>query len=106
MKPATTDATSTPPPTRYRREQANLPGPANAGSARSVFSADKLDSILKTVPPDTIVRLDYGETFSVRLAWYLTGGESIHEGTLPEVTTLVAPHESTGIAVSSASEPE
>lgn len=71
-----------------------------AGPARSAFPGNRLNSILKTVPPETIVRLDYGEKFPIRLAWDLTGGDGIREGTLAEVTAFVAPRETTETTVS------
>lgn len=91
--PASTTAT---PDIRYRRPRGDLPGSESPGPARAWFPVDELAAVLEVVPPETIVRADYGEAFPIELTWDLTGGGGIEDGTLTEVTALVAPREAGG----------
>ncbi|MGQ3330830.1 hypothetical protein [Halorubrum sp. FL23] len=89
-------AASTTSNTRYRRLRADLPGSVTPGSARSTFSVNALASVLEVVPPETVVRADYTDAFPIQIAWDLIGGDGICEGTLTEVTALIAPCETAG----------
>mgnify|MGYP006281687893 CR=1 FL=1 len=79
--------------TRYRRPQADLAGPVTPAAARSAFPVAELAALLDVVPPETVVRADYAETFPATLTWDLSGGDGITDGTLTPVTALVAPRE-------------
>lgn len=84
---------TTPVDTRYRRPQTDLAGPVTPAPARSAFPVAELAAVLDVVPPESVVRADYAETFPATLTWDLTGGDGITDGTLTPVTALVAPHE-------------
>jgi hypothetical protein len=79
--------------TRYQvaREQRGTAPPSE--SVRSVFSATKLRALVEATPPETLICADYAEAFPLRLTWDLTGGDGIEQGTLTEVSALLAPYE-------------
>ncbi|MDB2252494.1 hypothetical protein PM033_12000 [Halorubrum ezzemoulense] len=88
----TGDATPT-NTTRYYcpREQRESAVPSE--SVRAAFATPKLRALVEAVPPDTLIRADYTDTFPLRLAWDLTGGTGIEQGTLTEATARLAPYE-------------
>jgi hypothetical protein len=60
---------------------------------RAAFATAKLRALVEAVPPKTLIRADYADTFPLRLSWDLTGGDGIEQGTLTEVTALLAPYD-------------
>jgi len=91
-----TTSTTAAPETRYRRSRGELPGSVTPGPARAWFPVGELAAVLEVVPPETIVRADYAEAFPIELAWDLTDGSDIQDGTLTGVTALIAPRETAG----------
>lgn len=81
--------------TRVHCPREQLPSATPTESVRSAFSTAKLYALVESAPPETLIRADYTETFPLRLSWDLTGGDGIDQGTLTEVTALLAPHEVT-----------
>ena len=79
--------------TRYRCPHEQVTNSSTPESVRSAFSTAKLGAIVDAVPSETIVRVDYADAFPIRLAWDLTGGRGIEDGTLTGVTALLAPYE-------------
>jgi len=84
--------------TRYRCSRERRPNSSTPGPARSTFSTAKLRAIVDTAPPSTMIRADYADSFPIRLAWDLTGESGIDEGTLTEVTMLLAPRDAVDTA--------
>lgn len=93
LEAVSTDETVPEATTRYRCSREQLTSSSTPESVRSAFSTAKLGAIIEAVPPETVIRADYADAFPIRLAWDLTGGRGIDEGTLTEVTALLAPHE-------------
>jgi len=52
-----------------------------------------------------MIRADYADSFPIRLAWDLTGESGIDEGTLTEVTMLLAPRDAVDTAEGSETAP-
>ncbi|WP_434522842.1 hypothetical protein [Halorubrum sp. AS12] len=93
LEEATIGDTALETTTRFHCPREQLPGANPTESVRSAFSTTKLYALVESVPPETLIRADYTETFPLRLSWDLTGGDGIDQGTLTEVSALLAPYE-------------
>lgn len=85
---ATSEAT-----TRYRCPREQQASSVPSESVRTAFPTANLRALVEAVPAETLIRADYADTFPLRLAWDLTGGTGIEQGTLTEVTALLAPYD-------------
>jgi len=79
--------------TRHHCPREQLPNSSTPEPVHATFSTARLGAIVDTAPPKTTIRADYAESYPIRLAWDLTGGSGIGEGTLTEVTALLAPRD-------------
>lgn len=79
--------------TRYRCPRKQQASSVPSESVRAAFATPKLRALVEAVPPDTLIRADYADTFPLRLAWDLTGGDGIEQGTPTEVTAHLAPYD-------------
>lgn len=79
--------------TRYHCPREHRASSVPSESVRAAFATPKLRALVEAVPPQTLIRADYADTFPPRLSWDLTGGDEIEQGTLTEATARLAPYE-------------
>lgn len=79
--------------TRYHCPREQQASAAPSESVRAAFATAKLRALVEAVPPETLIRADYADTFPLRLSWDLTGGDEIEQGTLTQVTARLVPYE-------------